>query len=505
MRDQRRTVARGEKFLLPALLTLGMLALSPVLPTRQRASGQTPDVFGQVRPTITFVIDPKTPVKYLLPTPPRVSRQARPLLATALSQVPEVHFQEPLTLPELPANYDSLSDKEKIEAIVENLAAKEKPPEEIAHQIAKINFLNGKKTDHFMELLLERRPDLAGLPFVMGVDCRLSKERLESFHIAVVHFRQTFGGDPPASQRKASELAMARKMWEDLYPPSRPSPPKEKEKHGAGLAALVQLLPVEAAELRAGFVPYLAAHTDKGATDALTRLALFDADESVRKAAVAALAKRPAADVNGILLEGLRYPWPEVAANAAAALTQLKRTDQVAQLVEMLDQPDPRAPVQCEVKGKKVPVVRELVRINHHRNCLLCHAPGNTPDVTAEILRGDIPIPGESFSQGGYGGSLANNVVRVDVTYLRQDFSRLQKVADAAPWPTMQRFDFLVRTRVLTAAEATTYRAEFARLEKTSPYRQAVLAALRSLTGRDAEPTTAAWRQALALSASDER
>jgi hypothetical protein len=62
----------------------------------------------------------------------------------------------------------------------------------------------------------------------------------------------------------------------------------------------------------------------------------------------------------------------------------------------------------------------------------------------------------------------------------------------------MQRFDFLVRTRILSEDEAKAYQAEFAK-QKTSPYRQAALTALRALTGRDAEPTAAAWRAVLAL------
>ena len=37
-----------------------------------------------------------------------------------------------------------------------------------ALQMAKINLLNKKKRDLFLETLLEARPDLAGLPFVMG-------------------------------------------------------------------------------------------------------------------------------------------------------------------------------------------------------------------------------------------------------------------------------------------------------------------------------------------------
>jgi hypothetical protein len=63
----------------------------------------------------------------------------------------------------------------------------------------------------------------------------------------------------------------------------------------------------------------------------------------------------------------------------------------------------------------------------------------------------------------------------------------------------LQRFDFLVRTRILNDVEAKAYQAEFARLQKTSPYRQAAQSALRALTGLDAEPNAAAWRKALSL------
>ena len=50
-------------------------------------------------------------------------------------------------------------------------------------------------------------------------------------------------------------------------------------------------------------------------------------------------------------------------------------------------------------------------------------------------------------------------LVRIDMTYLRQDFSLMMPVADAHPWPEMQRFDFLVRTWQVTPAEAQAYEA----------------------------------------------
>jgi hypothetical protein len=60
----------------------------------------------------------------------------------------------------------------------------------------------------------------------------------------------------------------------------------------------------------------------------------------------------------------------------------------------------------------------------------------------------------------------------------------------------MQRYDFLVRTREVTAHEAEGYRQLLQSTPpETSPYRGAALSALRELTGLDAEATAAAWRK----------
>jgi hypothetical protein len=198
-----------------------------------------------------------------------------------------------------------------------------------------------------------------------------------------------------------------------------------------------------------------------------------------------------------------------VARRAAEAIVKLERNDLVPQLIEVLEQPDPRSPVTREVKGKSVPVVRELVRINHHRSCLRCHAPGNTGKVSADAVTAEVPVPGQPLNppSGGYNTSQPDILVRVDVTYLRQDFSALLAVADANPWPEMQRFDFLVRTRVLSDEEATSYREKLKPREsgEFSPYQRAALAALRELTGRDTEPTPDAWRRLLKLPAETQR
>jgi hypothetical protein len=78
------------------------------------------------------------------------------------------------------------------------------------------------------------------------------------------------------------------------------------------------------------------------------------------------------------------------------------------------------------------------------------------------------------------------------VTYLRQDFSVAQPVKDADPWPPMQRYDYMVRVRKATDAE-------MAKLRETPsssyPQRNAALAALRHLSGRDLGASTEAWQK----------
>ena len=119
------------------------------------------------------------------------------------------------------------------------------------------------------------------------------------------------------------------------------------------------------------------------------------------------------------------------------------------------------------------------------------------------MLTASIPVRGEPIALSEYYRPQTRNVVRLDVTYLRQDFSLLLPVENADPWPRMQRYDFLVRERTLTAEEAEAYREEQRKGSPgpQSPQRRNVLRALRGLTGRDAGLKSAAWRKMLDLPA----
>jgi hypothetical protein len=86
-------------------------------------------------------------------------------------------------------------------------------------------------------------------------------------------------------------------------------------------------------------------------------------------------------------------------------------------------------------------------------------------------------------------------VVRGDITFLRQDFSvQLPMAAPGAAKPVGVRFDYVVCRRLIPRKEAER-RLELHEGRPTYPQRDAVLSALRGLTGRDAGYTTEAWRQ----------
>jgi hypothetical protein len=88
------------------------------------------------------------------------------------------------------------------------------------------------------------------------------------------------------------------------------------------------------------------------------------------------------------------------------------------------------------------------------------------------------------------------------MTYLRQDFSVTQPVDDADPWPSQQRFDYLVWDRPAPAQaplpEKTSDETDNgAKSVRSFPQRESVVFALRALTGKDAGTTSDAWRSAV--------
>jgi len=382
--------------------------------------------------------------------------------------------------------------------------------------------VNGYDKDAFVRILVKDRPDLAGLPFLLGKDCQLCKDkamhlersstlvrqslaRLE--RIPSPAFEQYISSSYPVSNPRPDVDPMARQFWQEFG--------ADGAKHlrlNNHLAVLSQTVLAENSSFRLLFTEQLAKVKDEAAVPLLTQRALFDVDERVRTAARKNLAERSREDCAPRLLEGLRYPWAPVARHAAEAIAALRLTGTVPQLVAMLDLHDPDAPYKvADKQGHSKMMVRELVRINHHRNCLLCHAPAfqttrrgipNRDSATddVELVRALVPIPSgpmpPSFSPLYYNTKPGDIIVRADITYLRQDFSLVQVVPDPGKWRSQQRFDFFVRTRELTGIEAEEAR-RWVPLE-TSGFKDAIVWTLRELTGLDAPPTAAAWRAVLA-------
>jgi hypothetical protein len=375
--------------------------------------------------------------------------------------------------------------------------------------------------DSYMEELIAARADLQGMPFTLGAACRANPERMLHFTGVLQNIRGSMPGEfnapltATALARRESNDTLSDQFWQQFTASLNPRI-NEVEKKGrpkstdlfreAHVAALMQVCGPEQGAMRKGLTRHMAGVPHASSSRALAKLAIFSPEEDVRREAIDALKVRKDRDYGDVLVEGLRYPWPEVARRAADAIVLLERKDLVPALVDCLDEADPRLPRATETKGKKTHVVREMVRLNHHRNCLLCHAPA-TPDITGSgaVLTGAVPIPGEplpSFSDG-YRNSTPELAVRIDVTYLRQDFSVFMKVENAHPWPEMQRFDFLVRTREIGADELVAFGKINASAEEgvLNPYHRVAVQALRELTGRDAAPVGSEWRRILKLPA----
>ena len=256
---------------------------------------------------------------------------------------------------------------------------------------------------------------------------------------------------------------------------------------------LLQMLQVENYGVRVHVVKKLANTKGKSAGVALAQRAVFDLHPEVREAAVKQLKDRPRAESRSVLLEAFRYPWSAVADRAAEALVALDDRDAVVDLTSLLDKPDPKAPTQN--KEKKW-VVSEVVRVNHLGNCVLCHAPSTTKD---DPMRGVVPERGTPLPEVYY-ESRSGSFVRADVTYLKQDFSLMQTVSQPNKWPSLQHFDYLVRQRELTQDEVslmTSVKSLDTVNTTTYPQRDAVLWALRELTGQDLGTRSEDWYEYL--------
>jgi hypothetical protein len=328
--------------------------------------------------------------------------------------------------------------------------------------------------------LLAARDDLRGLPLLAGEECVTGSEDASVMRDVARTVRSLHGSfrqhDADALVRwlvtLRQKVALSSEAWRHVRP-------------------LEQTLQTEETSVRLALVGTLAEIDGTEARAALARRAVFDPSREVRDAAVEALRGRPISGAREVFLSALRHPWPPAASHAALALVALQDEAAVPHLRQLLDQPDPTAPyLDVDGKWRK----KEVVRVNHLRNCLLCHPPSlargdELPRVRSAELRGEVPTPGQPLPPPDqlYGrtdrrGDSVRQVVRANVTYFRQDFSLMHPVKDPDKWPEIQRFDYFVRAREV---EPTTAEVLFGRAGgcRNYPQREAVRWVLARLTG----------------------
>jgi hypothetical protein len=366
---------------------------------------------------------------------------------------------------------------------------------------------HGKGSDAFVDALAADFPDLRGLPFLKGAACATDATHASQLTFSGQCLRCLLDSSPQQIQKRnrfggKDYSSLAEAIVSQSFDFSERNDQRAPRSHAA-LPAMMQILAVETPDLRVAFVSQLQSRPIDAATiTAFARFAIFDPDATVRSAAVDALRRQPFATYGPRLINGLRHPWPAAAEHAAEALVGADAQEALPDLVRLLDEADPTDPFERQESDKKIFAVREVVKINHHRNCMLCHAPAvvRRDDRRVQEFHAKVPDPSEPLPRRSEQYNPTRGpIVRVDETYLRQDFSMMQAVEERGAWPKMQRFDYLVRTRPATAEEvqASQHSRQWSD-EVLSPHRRAVLYALSRLTCTYVGPNASDWRPEIA-------
>lgn len=353
-----------------------------------------------------------------------------------------------------------------------------KSPEVALHRGAESTKLFGDSSEpHPVLAEIDKRADLRGLPVIRGEQCQLTPIQAQHLSVTSRAFRTLF-----SEMRDGFDRGIVD--WKRVNSQLNESAVE------ADSTLLLQMLQCEHPHFRSLLNRKTALSSGPEATKALAHRCVFELDAQRRDEAVALLKPRVSAAARQFLLDALRYPYAPFADHAAAALIAFQDRDSVPALVRLLDASDPNSPT-ADDDGNTT--VAEIVKINHARNCQLCHAPshGAKDPVRVAVPSVSQPLP-PPFSVAYYDNAVSGEVVRADVTYLRQDFSLTLPVQEPGPWPKAQRFDFLVRRRA-----AFDWELEKRWSNTDYPQRYAVLRALRKITNRDFGVEADAWREGL--------
>jgi HEAT repeat protein len=460
----------------------------------------------QDKETAAVTPEPETPAAAPALEEPAPVAQATPKLILVIEPPPEPEVKSPAPAPpalEQPDTTPAVLEVRTVKTVARHPGELKRrrilKEEELREQLAKMPEVGLSRADRqAMIRSYETASGTGTLDFQPGVLFDVRRD-LTNMPVRPAHLRQldsNAGATLGTLSKKLHayvDLAGAKDAQGQRPDPAALRQIMREEKHGKRLEwlrpeavpVLRQLLIHEQTPIRRLLIELLTEITGSRAGELLAERAVFDLDPALRAAAVDALRLRPFDEFRQYLVGTLRYPWSPAADHAAEALAAIDDQEVIPQLVMLLNQPDPAAPFTGTRGGQ---YQRELVRVNHVGNCMMCHAAAMTMQ---EPVLGIAPGTSRRVTPGGWGGGggggqTAPFWVRADVTFFRQDFSESIPYGQrgvAAAQPT-RRFDYLVRTRQLGAKET---RRQQSQHDGQAGYeqREAVLFALRELTGKD--------------------
>ncbi len=334
---------------------------------------------------------------------------------------------------------------------------------------ASLDPFDSKARDEPIEQLVDNRTDLVGLPLVMGRDCHMEEKRANSMDLVSRELGPTMALS--FANRPGTNLDVITKRKAVTFANVLPGYNGDSQK----ILTVDQMVQHEVPTLKLDFLAKLGSERNQVNANLLACYAKYDLDEGIRMAATRSLANYDPAAYRKQLLKGFSYPWEIVAQHSAESLVRLNDIDAVPELVELLRAPSPNSPYKNK-QGKYVR--RQLVAVNHMKNCMLCHAPSysSRDRGRAIVPEWNRPVPPSYYHPGS---SPSRLVARADITYLRQDFSVMQPVEKHNHWPKNQRFDYVVREAPVAGEDAGR-----SRQVATQSYRDAIVFALQKLTDR---------------------
>jgi hypothetical protein len=154
--------------------------------------------------------------------------------------------------------------------------------------------------------------------------------------------------------------------------------------------------------------------------------------------------------------------------------------------------PAPRLPAQEMRERAPEPRLAAERPLPEKRALVGGHNRGEERNLAADVRPNEPRVLGTPLTLAA---SLSPLLIRGDITFLREDFAVLLPVTLSPDAPPVNlRFDFMLRTRDANKEERAILRTGGSE-PSSYPQREAVLFALRELTGKDVGSTTLAWRE----------